>query len=110
VSVSHFFCLFDIYELNALICNVACIITFGYFHLRYRQCSPSDFLFKIVAFSDLLVWPVLVTQWANALSEPQCTVRPDWLETCDGLGSIPHRGVGFSAGCSNSGHVMRLIS
>ena len=34
----------------------------------------------------------------------------DWLETCDGLGSIPGRGVGFLVGWTNSGHAMRLIS
>ena len=44
------------------------------------------------------------------LSEPQCAARPDWLETCDGLGSIPGRGVGFSVGWTNSGHAVRLIS
>ena len=51
-----------------------------------------------------------VAQWANALSEPQCAARPDWLETSDGLGSIPRRGVGFLVGWTNSGHAMRLIS
>ena len=56
------------------------------------------------------VRPVSVAQWANALSEPQCDARPDWLETCDGLGSIPSRGVGFSVGWTNSVHAIRLIS
>ena len=51
-----------------------------------------------------------MAQWANALSEPQCTARPDWLETSDDLGSIPGRGVGFLVGWTNSGHAMRLIS
>ena len=49
-----------------------------------------------------LYGPVSAAQWANALSEPQCTARPDWLETCDGLGSIPGRGVGFLVGWTNS--------
>ena len=51
-----------------------------------------------------------MAQWANALSEPQCAARPDWLETSDVLGSIPGRGVGFLVGWTNSGHAMRLIS
>jgi len=54
--------------------------------------------------------PVLVTQQANALSEPQCAARSDLLTTYDGLGSIQGRGVGFSDGWTNSGHAMRLIS
>ena len=53
---------------------------------------------------------VSVVQWANALSEPQCAARPDWLETSDSLGSIPGRGVGFLVRWSNSGHAMSSIS
>ena len=32
------------------------------------------------------------------------------METSDGLGSIPGRGVGFLVGWTNSGHAMRVIS
>ena len=51
-----------------------------------------------------------VAQWANALSEPQCAARHDWVATYNGLGSSPGQGVGFSVGWTNSGHAMRLIS
>ena len=52
-----------------------------------------------------------MAQWANALSEPQCAAKPDWLETCHtNPGSIPGRGVGFFVSWTNSGHAMRLIS
>jgi len=51
-------------------------------------------------FSDYpdLNTPVSVVQWANKLSEPQCTLGPNWLTTYGGLG------------WTNSGHAMRLIS
>ena len=62
-------------------------------------------------FTDLVNGPVSVAQWAKALSEPQCTARPDWLETCDASpGSIPGRGVGFFVSGTNSRHAMRFIS
>ena len=64
----------------------------------------------ICVLHELASQPVSVAQWANALSEPQCAARPDWLETCDNPGSIPRRGVGFFVSWTNSGHAMRLIS
>ena len=51
-----------------------------------------------------------MAQWANALSEPQCAARPDWLETSDDLGSIPGRAMGFLVCWTNSEHAMRLVS
>ena len=58
----------------------------------------------------MLNGPVPVAQRSNALSEPQCSARPDWPTTYDNLGTSPSRGVGFSVGWTNSGHAMRLIS
>ena len=49
-----------------------------------------------------------MAQRANALSEPQCAARPDWLLTYDGLGSSPGRGEGFLVGLIVS--MLRLIS
>ena len=51
-----------------------------------------------------------MAQQVNVLSGPQCTARPDWLMTYDGMGSSLGRGGGLSVGWTNSGHAMRLIS
>jgi len=65
---------------------------------------PSACFHSIFGSDWPLTLPVSVAQWANALSEPQHAARPDWLETCNGLGSIPGRGLGFSVSWTNKGH------